>query len=390
MSIRNEIERAAELKGRLVDYAQSPGFATALRTEMAASEPNFDEVVDTWVDAVERLIYVPRDNAKLTFLERYLKTNRQLSPEDREALEGWRDRNVNGLFQVVARRKDKLTLMNLIDELSYETYSTMGAAVARRMPVGSYVQTRIVPIGSVWTISGHLSLYSKHDHLAVGSVVAELAQLDPTAAFRNPEKLKRALEINRRHHEVFCSTFGSHVVKGTGREAAERYREHFRAYAAYVAETFPDTADSPALDPDSIGDSEFGEMIDSDDVAIFCHPVKGISFYAQYAEVEGSHRLPPEDAGASGIEAVRSYLDDETVPAYVMRGLAEAFPDTADELYRIVLERSDFCWRDDGEALLRERKPASYADNDIPDLVLLPEIALKAMRGVHGRPTGAD
>src|SRR5665811_1855565 len=380
MNASERIERAAELKGRLVDYVQSPGFATALRTEMAASETRFDEVVDAWVDAVERLIYVPRDDAKLALLERYLKTHRQLSPEDREVLEGWRDRNVHGLFQVVARQKDKLTLMNLIDELQYETYSTMGTAVIRRMPVGSYVQTRIVPIGPVWTISGHLSLYPKHDHLAVGAVVAELAQLDPRAAFRNPEKLKRALEINRKHHDVFCSTFGSHVVKGTGREAAERYRQYFRAYAAYVADTFPDTADIPALDPDSIDDSEFAELIDSDDVAIFCHPVKGIGFYAHYAEVECAHRRPPEDAGASGIEAVRSYLDDETVPVYVMQSLAEAFPDTVDELYRMVLDRSDFCWQDDGEALLRERKLASYADNDIPDLVLLPEIALEAIR----------
>jgi len=45
----------------VVDYAQIPGFATAIRKELAASEPNFDEVVEGWVDAVERLIYVPAD-----------------------------------------------------------------------------------------------------------------------------------------------------------------------------------------------------------------------------------------------------------------------------------------------------------------------------------------
>ena len=390
MSVRKEIERAAELKGHLVDYVQSPGFATAVRTEMAVSETRFDEVLDAWVDAVERLLYVPRDDARMTLLERYLATHRQLSREDRDVLEGWRDRNVHGIFRVVDRQKDRLMLRNLIDELSYETYSTMGTAVTKQMPVGSYVQARIVPVGTVWTISGHVSLYSKRDSRVVGALVAELVQLDPKAAFRNPEKLKRALEINRQHHEVFCSTFGSDVVKGTGREAAERYREHFRAYAAYVAETFPAANDSPALDPDSIADNEFAELIDSDDVAMVHHPVKGIGFYTHYAEVEGAYRQPPEHTDAVGIKAVRSYLDDETIPAYLLQSLAEGYPDTVDELYRLVLDRPDFCWRNDGEALLSERKPASYAERNVPDLVLLPEIALEAMRGVYGRPTGAD
>lgn len=381
MSIHEQIERAVELKELLVDYAQSPGFATALRAEMAASQTRFDEVRDTWVDAVERLLYVPRDGAKLTLLERYIATHRQLSPEDRDVLEGWRDRNVDGIFWVIDRQKDKLLLRNLIDELSYETYSSMGAAVTKQMPVGSFVETRIVPVGTAWTISGHVSLYSKRDSHAVGELVVELAHLDPTAAFRNPEKLKRALEINRQHHDVFCSTFGSHVVKGTGREAPERYRQLFRAYAAHVAETFPDASHIRALDPDSIDDSEFAELVDSDDVAMVHHPVKGIGFYTHYAEVEGAHRHPPENSDAPGIEAVRSYLDDETIPAYLLQSLAEAFPDTVDELYQMVLDRSGFSWQDDGDALLREYKAASYAEGDIPDLVLLPEIALEDLAG---------
>jgi hypothetical protein len=172
-------------------------------------------------------------------------------------------------------------------------------------------------------------------------------------------------------------------------EAAEHYRSFFRAYATYVAETFPNAEDIPTLDPDSIDDSEFAELIDSDDVAIFHDPVKGIGFYTHYAEVEGAHRQPPEHTDAPGVEAVRSYLDDETIPAYLLQSLAEAYPDSVDELYRLVLDQPDFSWRDDGEALLNERKPASYADRYIPDLVLLPEIALEAMRGVHGRAAGA-
>ena len=382
MGLRNQIDRAAALKGELVAYASGPGFVRLLEAEMLDAAPHTDDPQDAWVTAVESMIYDRPERGGKTLIERYLLGHKQLAPEDRLLLEGWRDRALYGVFEVASRKGDRLMLVNLVDELGYETYSTMGAAAIRPASPGNYVVTRVVPVGDAWLLSGIQRLFTKRDRTLVGSLVAGLIENDPTGPFRNAAKRELALEINRTHHGIFLSLFGADAVAGTGRDVAEHYRRFIRECNARILADMPEATDRVGLDaaPD-LADGIFpDDLLAADDVVLLNHPVKGVGFYQDHARVEDAHRAPPSRPKAQGVRLVRNYLDDETIPAYVLARLAAAYPDTVDRLYRLVLRRPEFRWESDGDALLRERKPAWYDTADIPDLMLLPAIAIEAMR----------
>jgi len=113
--------------------------------------------------------------------------------------------------------------------------------------------------------------------------------------------------------------------------------------------------------------------------------VKGFALFQNYGQVEDAHHTPPSDAHADGVALVREYLNDESIPAYVLARLASAYPETVDTLYHLVLERPEFRWAVDGDALLRQRKPESYATADVPDLVVLPQLVIDAMADASGK-----
>ena len=390
MTSRDEIYQAADLKGDLVEYALTPGFARLLASEMAEALRYTDDRPSAGIYAVESMLFDRPERGGRTVLERYLLGHTQLSLDDRAVLESWRDRAVYGVFEVIARKGDRLTLVNVIDELRYDVYSTMGAAAISGASRGSYVLTRVLPVGDSWILSGIQGLLGRRDNMIVGTLLAGLIENDPTGAYRNPAKRERALEINRAYHDVFLGLFGADSVAGTGREAAEHLRRFIAACSAQVNAAVPESA--PAAEwaaAEAAATSAYenipDELLNSDDVVLRNHPVKGFALFENHGRVEDAHRTPPSDAHADGVALVREYLSDESVPAYVLARLASAYPETVDALYRLVLERPEFGWAVDGDALLRQHKPESYATTDLPDLLVLPQLVIDAMTDASGK-----
>jgi len=390
MTLRNQIDHGADLKGELVGYALTPGFARLLASEMSETLEHTDDRQSAVIYAVESMLFDRPERGGRTVLERYLLGHKQLSLDDRAVLESWRERAVYGVFEVIARKSDRLTLVNVIDELSYEVYSTLGAAAISGASRGSYVLTRVLPVGDSWILSGIQRLFGKRDRRIVGALLAGLIENDPTGAFRNPVKRERALEINGAYHDVFLGLFGADSVAGTGREAAEHLRRFIAACSAQVNAAAPES--SPAAEwaaADAVATSAYenipDELLNADDVVLLNHKVKGFALFQNYGQVEDAHHTPPSDAHADGVALVREYLNDESIPAYVLARLASAYPETVDALYRLVLERPEFRWAVDGDALLRQRKPESYATADVPDLVVLPQLVIDAMADASGK-----
>ncbi|MET3923869.1 hypothetical protein [Arthrobacter sp. UYEF20] len=287
---------------------------------------------DQWAQAVELLLYYPDQDGREPLLERYLRTNKNIGPEDRLVYESWRDRNVLGVFHVDARKGARLGL--LIDEMDYPAYATAGAEAISVVQRGGYILTRLVPIGDIWTISGTMRLFGPRDLPAVKTLAASLLKRFPTLAFHNPEKAEQARRIVGKHHTVFLDIFGAHIVSGTGSGIIAAYRSFLDACSeASVAEN-PDAAArvTPAeqLAPD---DSFPPELAESGDVALYHHPVMGVSFLVGYGQVEAAHRTPPADAEDPAAEVLRGYVEDSTIPAYVLEDLAAKYPDTVDGAY---------------------------------------------------------
>src|SRR4051812_22681709 len=76
-----------------------------------------------------------------------------MEPAEREFLLGWRGVR-EGIFEVVGRDGPALLADNVIDDLRYRVHANVGPQIFDRMPPGSFLVTRAVPVLDEWLISG--------------------------------------------------------------------------------------------------------------------------------------------------------------------------------------------------------------------------------------------
>lgn len=381
MDMEALLDQAADLKAALVDYACSPGFSRSLSETMSALSGSGSQEHDEWAEAVETLLYLRGEGGREPLLSRYLRTNKNIAPDARLVYESWRDRNVFGVFKVSTRRGAHLGLHNLIDELDYDAYATVGAGAMRVVQRGGYVMTRLVPMGDIWTISGNLRLFGPGDLQKVQTLAAKLLKQYPTLVFNNPGNLERARELAAKHHAIFLDRFGAHVVRGTGTDVIAAYRNFLDACSQASAADHPGAAalvtPGSRLAPD---DSFPPEIAESGDAALYHHPLAGVSILTRYGQVESAHRTPPGTADDPDAEILRGYLEDTSIPAYVLEDLAAKYPGTVNEAYAVSLSRPKFNWEHDGAALLRSHRPDAGRNLDLPGVSPVPSSLLDAYR----------
>jgi hypothetical protein len=149
------IERSAELKRGLADFACSPRLQRSMAAAMAGLEVKESDVINT----IDRFALQYRLPDGRSVVDLFVASRPDLDAADREMLLGWRD-PVEGIFEIRSKDGDAITLLNLIDDLEYRAYSNMGRAVFRQLPRDGFVYARLVPIrpvAGVWLISGTMS-----------------------------------------------------------------------------------------------------------------------------------------------------------------------------------------------------------------------------------------
>jgi hypothetical protein len=141
------IERSAELKRDLVDFACGPRLERSLAAAMLEAGLDEPEEADA-INTIDRFALQYRRADGKTVVDRFVASRPDLDAADREMLLGWRD-PVEGIFEIRGNDGDAIILLNLIDDLEYRTYSNMGRAVFRRLPRSGFVHARLVPIRPV-------------------------------------------------------------------------------------------------------------------------------------------------------------------------------------------------------------------------------------------------
>ena len=134
MAVETLLDRAGELKRQLVEFSQQPRYDRAFREMLArhgddAEVWDEDQAILLW----DTFLLEHRLRDGRTVVEQFVDAHPELSPREREMLLGWRD-VVSGVFEVERRDRDALTLVNLVDDLTYRTRSTAGRSVFRRTP----------------------------------------------------------------------------------------------------------------------------------------------------------------------------------------------------------------------------------------------------------------
>jgi hypothetical protein len=369
------IERSAELKRALVDFALSPRFERHLEQVMIEAAGPYRELTDDEaIEVVDRFALQHRLPNGKTVLDQFLASWPDLTAADREMLRGWRD-PVEGIFEVRRRDQDSVVLLNLLDDLEYRAYSNMGPAAFRPLPRHGFVHARLVPVGPVpdaWLVSGSMRAFRKSDAAQIAQVALELATEQPELVYRNPEKIEQAWTQMRADRAAFVEFFGCDELVLPPAEAAERIDAYYRhrqeaALARQPARRRP--RNLPGVDVPAF---EFPpELADAETVGIICDFTDGLNFYSEYGMLRDLFADPALAADRRYADVLRGYLRSETVSPLPFRRLAAAHPDTVDAVFRKVLRKPNFTWAEHGEALMRRRKPWYYEHEPRPDISVL-------------------
>ena len=369
-SLDSLIERSAELKGALVAFACGPRLdrhLTAFMKKSMSSGEMLDEAEAAGL--VDRFALQCRLPNGKTVLDQFLASRPDLSAADRDMVRGWHD-PVEGFFEIRGKDQTSIVLLNLLDDLEYRTYSNMGPAPFRRLPKGSFLYARLVPVSPVpgaWLVSGYMSTFPKSGAAQIAQVAIELAATRPELVFRNPEKIEQGWKQMREDRTAFIEFFGSDELVLPPAEAVERLDAYHRHRQQAVLAAHPERR-KPRRGPDTdLPPVELpAELADADTIGLIYDEIDGLNFYNDYGMLRELFADPALAADKQYSDLLRGYLGSDTVAPLPIRRLAVAHPETADAVFRKVLRKPSFIWADHGEALLRSRKPWYYEHEPRP------------------------
>ena len=369
------IERGAELKRALVDFALSPRCERHLERFMLEATDPWQELSEgEAIGVIDRFALQHRLPNGKTVLDQFLAGRPDLTAADREMLRGWRD-PVEGIFEIRRKDRDSLVLLNLIDDLEYRAYSNMGPAAFRPLPKGGFVHARLVPICPVpgaWLVSGSMSPYRKSGAAQIAQAALAAAMERPELVYRNPEKLDQAWTQMREDRAAFVEFFGSDELVLPPAEAEERLNAFHRHRQEAALARQPSRRRPPNLPGVDVPAFEFPpELADADTIGMIYDETDGLNFYNEYGMLRELFADPALAADKQYTDVLRGYLRSETIGPLPFRRLAAAHPDTADAVFRKVLRKPGFTWAEHGEALMRRRKPWYYEHEPRPGISVI-------------------
>ncbi|MFJ4871114.1 hypothetical protein [Streptomyces sp. NPDC088757] len=344
------IERSAELKGRLVAFAQSARFdrwLTPLLLEAAGPERQLDEGEAIRITDHFILRYRLPDGS--TVVDRFVAGRKGLTAADRELLLGWRD-PVEGVFEIRRKDGDAVVLLNLVDDLEYRTYTNVGREAFRGVSKGGFLHTCLVPVHSAdgaWLVSGAMTNYPRSSATEIARAALQLATHHPELVFRNPQKIEQGWQRMREDRAAFIEFCGGDELVLPPAEAEDLLNTYYRHRQLPLFEL-------PS------------ELADSDTVGVIYDQIDGLNFYADYGMLRDLFADPARTGRRQHQDLLRTYLREESITPLPIRRLAAAHPETADTVFQKLLRKPGFTWSEHGDALLRRRKPWYYENDPRP------------------------
>lgn len=375
LSLRDLIERSAELKGQLVAFGQSARFdrwLTPLLVEAAGTEQQLDE--GTAIRIIDHFILRYRLPDGSTVVDRFVARRKDLTVADGEMLLGWRH-PVEGIFEIEAKEGDAVVLLNLVDDLEYRTYSNVGRAAFRGVFRGGFLHACLVPVHSAdgaWLVSGAMSYYPRSSAPEIAQVALELATSQPELVFRNPEKLEQGWQRMGEDRAAFVEFCGGDELVLPPAEVEDLLNAYYRHRREAAVAGRPDRARSRRLPGPDLPFFELPrELAHSGTVGVIYGEVDGLNFYADYGMLRDLFADPALAGRKRHQDLLRTYLREESITPLPIHRLATAHPETADVVFRNLLRKPGFTWSEHGEALLRRRKPWYYEHEPRPGVSVI-------------------
>jgi hypothetical protein len=294
-----------------------------------------------------------------TLVDQFVDSRPGLEASERDFLLGWRDVR-EGIFEVVGRDGPALLTDNVIDDLPYRLRANVGPQIFDRMPPGSFLITRAVPVIDEWLISGASQLHPASAREEVLFAAARLAVERPELAFANPRLRERGWQIQAAQYEAFVRHFGADEITVPADTVSKVMGEFFAALGA--------TSSGHGWAEQEQDDWLAGG---AETVGIIYDRHEGLGVYVDYALAEAAFADPDLIRRRRHKETVKAYLTDESVDPVPLRRLTARYPDTASRVIRGALGKPGLNWERDGEQLLRKYKKAWLARPTMPRVSII-------------------
>jgi hypothetical protein len=336
-------------------------------------------------ELIERAIRLRQDLGAaggLPAASRFTAAQRGLTRADRDLIADWAANHVRGVFEIrsIARRDsagEAVIALNLVDDLDYRIYGlttvpATGAPAAVTPEAGSFFAATLLPLAeddSAWLVAGDQIGYQKADARQVARLAIDLATREPDLVFRNQEKTRQGWVYMRRDREEFVAFFGGdELVLPTG-EAEGRLNAYYKMRRdSALAARGRHRAVSEAGETSFVMPEGFFEF---DTVGIIYDELDGFVVLPEYGMLRAMFADPSLAADPQHANVLRAYLREDSIPPLPLRRIAAAYPDGVDAVFRRVLGNRTFTWRQNGDALLRKRKPGYYEAEPAPGVAVL-------------------
>lgn len=283
---------------------------------------------------------------------------------------------IEGIFEVTGKDGGAVLLVNMLDELTYRTWSNMGGGAFRPLKKGMVAVGRLVPIGDDWLVSGHLACMPASSRGQMLALAARQALSHPEAVFRNPAKLAEAHRIVAEHHATFVALFGSDLIVVPGGEVAAKV-EAFHRQLAPQAGSGAEPPELPAPDIDA-------SLLADEGVAIYHAEDEGLSLLPGYHLLDELFGNPALISRSRHRDILSGYLRDPDTPPEPLRRLAARDPAKASAvLGKLLKSKRSFSWDTGGEELLRRYKPSYFDGTRLPATVPLSKPLAEAYKKAH-------
>lgn len=387
-TVNELIARAADLKGELVAFAQSPRFARRLGARLFDAADRLGHLDEARaVLIIDHFALQHRLSDGRTVVERFVSQRRpQLADDEQKMMLGWRD-VVEGCFEVRRFDSDAVELHNLLDDLVYRVYSNMGRRAFVTLRKGMFVMGRIVPVhpaaADAWLVSGHFVAVPKTARREIAQTAAQEVTAHPELLRRNPVMLRRGWEAQAEHRADFIAQVGSDLVVLPPREAQETLCEHYRRLrrkaVARLDGKVAKRAATTGPTPEDLGRLS-DELLDADSIALIYDEVEGLCYYRDFGRLDAIFADPALVRDRTRLAQLREYLDDESVSPLAIRRLVQRHPDGADPVFRTLLRKPGFSWSRDGEKLLQRHKKPFFDREPMPSVSIIGERLAELLR----------
>jgi hypothetical protein len=324
----------------------------------------------------------------LGVVERFIGTQRGLTRAERDLALDWADNSVRGVFEVrsgppaagppaAGAERGAVTMLNLVDDLDYRVYG-----LDRGPEPGGFLAGMLLPLAtddSAWLAAGGGTIYPAADGRRVARLAIDLATHEPDLVFRNQEKVKQGWVYMRRDREEFIAFFGTDELVLPILEAEGRLNAYYKVRRdSALAARGRHRAVSESGETTFVMPEGFFEF---DTVGIIYDEVDGFVVVPEYGMLRALFADPALAGDREHANVLRAYLREDTIPPLPLRRMAAAYPDHVDAVFQRVLGNRSFSWRQNGQGLLRKRKPGHYESEPTPGVAVLSDRVMALSRG---------